>query len=114
MKSFKDKPKKISNNPFPFNYRSWVPDLNIPTDSDKYVRVISYNILCDSLLSVSTQISEEDIVKTPYLQWENRKKVIIQEILALKADIICMQEFERDEALIKELGQAGYNVWNLF
>lgn len=110
MRSFKDKKHNHNNKPFPFNYRSWVPNVEIPEESEKYIRVLNYNLLCDSLSSVSTNMYEEDLAKLPYMHWQNRRKVIVKEVLDLKADIVCFQEFERDEELIKELGASGYNV----
>ena len=95
---------------FPFNRRSWVPDINIKNLNRDYIRVVAYNILCDSLLPISTQISEEDIKKMPFLYWENRRKKIIDESKELYGDIIALQEFERDEILIDEMGKLGYDV----
>jgi len=95
---------------FPFNRRCWVPDIKINNLNGEYIRVVTYNILCDSLLSISTQISEEDIKKMPFLYWENRRKKIIDELKELDGDIIALQEFERDETLIDEMGKLGYDV----
>lgn len=95
---------------FPFNVRNWVPAIDIDETSDKVIRVVTYNILSDSLLSISTQIDEADLKKLPHLKWEKRRINILNEILELKGDIICIQEFERDEFFIEELGKNGYDV----
>jgi CCR4-NOT transcription complex subunit 6 len=89
--------------------RNWVPEINIEK-SDKNIRIITYNILCDSLLSCSTEINEEELANFPNLKWEERKKKILDELRELDADIICLQEFERDEEMIKYLGEMGYDV----
>lgn len=95
---------------FPLNIRKWVPKLNLDMNSSKYLRVLSYNILCDSLLSISTNIREAEIKRMPFLKWEERRKKILQEITALNPDIICLQELERDEFLISELGKLKFDV----
>ena len=103
--------EKFMNKNFPFNFRYFVPEINLETEQNPdYIRIISYNILCDSLLPVSTNINEEDLKSYPYMLWENRKNVIIQEIKELKGDIICLQEFERDEHFIDAMGALGYDV----
>ena len=115
-KIIKDRPRKpkrdFSNKNFPFNYRYWVPEIEIKDieTTPQYIRVMSYNILCDSLLSVSTQIQEEDLINYAHMSWENRKKAILNEIKELKPDVICLQEFERDEDLIRNLGVLKYDV----
>lgn len=99
------------NKNFPFNVRNFVPDIEMDRNDPKLIRVISYNILCDSLVSVSTQIQEEDINKLPYMQWENRRNKILMEINELNADIICIQEFERDKVFIEEMAKNNYDVY---
>ena len=51
--------------------------------------------------------------KFPFLNWEYRKKIILEELNELNADIICLQEFERDQSFIEELMSKGYEVFNL-
>ena len=95
---------------FPFNRRSWVPNIEVKQTNGENIRVLSYNILCDSLLPISTQISEDDISRMPFLHWVNRRTKIIDELAELDGDIVCIQEFERDEVLIDKMGQMGYDV----
>ena len=99
-----------SNEPFPLNFRNFIPSVDLDLTQDKYFRVVSYNILCDSLMSVSINIPEDKLKNYPYLDWSKRKQVILDEIKVLNPDILCLQEFERDENLIKEFGSLGYNV----
>ena len=89
--------------------RHWVPNINIDR-TDKHIRILTYNILCDSLLSCSTQIEKEELSKYPFLDWETRKKSILQELTELNGDLVCIQEFEKDESFIKYMGQNGYDV----
>jgi mRNA deadenylase 3'-5' endonuclease subunit Ccr4 len=99
---------------FPLNIRKWVPKLNIDLSSNKYLRVLSYNILCDSLVSISTNIKESELNKMPFIKWEERRKKILEEISTLTPDIICLQELERDDYLISELGKMNFDVKLIF
>ena len=104
----------LSERPFPYNIRRWIPEI----ETDKIIpnlkhphyltRIVQYNILCDSLLPTSTKIVEEDLVKLPYLSWENRSKKILSELKTLNADLISLIEIEKDEKFIKELNSYGY------
>jgi mRNA deadenylase 3'-5' endonuclease subunit Ccr4 len=110
-----EKPQKRENpdsdKPFPLNERRYVPNFEIKEDDENNVRVISYNILCDSLFTVSTQIPEEEMKRFPYYQWNERRSKIIKEITStIKGDIICFQELERDEEWLKEFAEAGYDT----
>ena len=112
----KEKEKEKNEQPFPYNVRKWLPEV----DNEKIIpklkhphcltRVVQYNILCDSLLPISTKIVEEDLVKLPHLSWENRSKKILSELKTLNADLITLTELERDENFIKELNNSGYEV----
>lgn len=101
----KQKPKRKfpSTNPFPFNYREWLPNIDMSLllsklqNKDYLIRVMSYNILCDSLLPISTKIPETATSQFPYLQWTYRAKQLLNEITQVSPDIICFQEIERDE-----------------
>lgn len=116
-KKSKIKPQIIlSDKPFPYNVRRWVPEI----EPDKIIaklkhphfltRVVQYNILCDSLLPISTRIVEEDLVKLPHLSWENRSKKILSELKTLNPDLISLIEFEKDENFIKEITSYGYDL----
>ena len=104
----------ISDKPFPYNVRRWLPEIEIDkiTPNLKHphylIRIVQYNVLCDSLLPTSTKIVEEDLVKLPHLSWENRSKKILSELKTLNADLISLIEFENDEKFIKELNSYGY------
>jgi mRNA deadenylase 3'-5' endonuclease subunit Ccr4 len=100
-----------STKKFPFNYRSWAPKIELDVSNNpNLIRIVSYNILCDSLLPISTQIDESELPKLPYLLWENRRQAILNEITELKPDLICFQEFERDTIIIEEFWKMGYDV----
>ena len=104
----------LSERPFPYNVRRWIPEIEPEKIITKLkhphylTRVVQYNILCDSLLPISTKIVEEDLVKLPYLSWENRSKKILMELKTLNADLIALIEFEKDQNFIKELNNNGY------
>ena len=106
----------LSDKPFPYNIRSWYPDIPLEKITEKLsqnqfpIRVVQYNILCDSLLPISTYIVEEDLKLLPYLSWENRRKKILEELKTLEADLISLIEMENDNEFMKELNNIGYEV----
>ena len=108
--------KIISQKPFPYNIREWYPDIELEKILEKIpntqypIRVIQYNILCDSLLPVSTRIVEEDLKKLPHLTWENRSKKILEELKTLNGDLISITEIENDSNFMRELNKAGYEL----
>jgi mRNA deadenylase 3'-5' endonuclease subunit Ccr4 len=89
--------------------RKWIPEIN-KNPKYNYIRVMSYNILCDSLASISTNIKESEFINFPHLNWEIRRKKILDEINLHLPDILCLQELERDEILLNSLGEIGYDV----
>lgn len=95
---------------FPFNYRTWVPNINIDLNQSNIIRVINYNILCDSLLPISSNIKEESLQKYPFYQWKIRRSKILNELKNINGDIICFEEIERDEVFIDELSKQGYEI----
>jgi hypothetical protein len=58
---------KNQEKPFPFNIRNWLPNIDQNEiksklkNPNKLIRVINYNLLCDSLLPVSTHIKEHEL-----------------------------------------------------
>ena len=73
------------------------------------IRVTSYNILADNLIEHTT--SKDDLDNNEdYLNWSNRRVIILNELRTLNSDIICLQEFEKDEKFIEEMGKYGYDV----
>ena len=72
------------------------------------LRVTSYNILADSLIGHTAYSDERaDLI---YFNWEKRRTRIISELKTLNSDIICIQEFEKDDKFIEEMGKNGYNI----
>jgi len=106
----------LSQKPFPYNIRNWYPDIPYEKILEKLsntqypIRIVQYNVLCDSLLPVSTRIVEDDIKKLPHLLWENRSKKILEELITLNADLISLTEIENDINFMKELNKARYEV----
>ena len=106
----------ISDQPFPYNIRSWYPDIPLEKISSKLsknqclIRIVQYNILCDSLLPISTHIIEEDLQKFPYFSWANRSKKILEELKTLNGDMISLIEIENDSNFMKEMNNIGYEI----
>lgn len=94
---------------YPFNVREWVPFVNIEKNSN-IVRVVTYNILCDSLISSSADIDEYNCKNNPLYMWDTRKKVILEELQEIDGDIICIQEFEKDDDIINKFAEVKYDV----
>lgn len=90
--------------------RKWTPNIDTDIYRDKMIRVMTYNILCDSLITVSTGIDEKECENNPILKWSERKQRILKEIVEFKSDIVCIQEFEKDEEFIRIMGQNSYDV----
>jgi mRNA deadenylase 3'-5' endonuclease subunit Ccr4 len=65
--------------------------------------------LADSLVEHTAELIT-DIDKNTFLNWESRRTRILNELSALNSDIICLQEFEKDETFILEMGKNGYDV----
>lgn len=72
--------------------RKWLPNLEISQDDDHVVRIMSYNVLADSYVSHVDYKNTDDET----LKWENRHKLVIEELQHLRPDIICFQELEDD------------------
>ena len=68
-----------SEKPFPFHFRNWLPNIDSSEiksklkNSNKYIRIINYTLLCNSLIPISTYIKESELIKFPYLNWEVRR-----------------------------------------
>ncbi|PVU92120.1 hypothetical protein BB561_004030 [Smittium simulii] len=88
--------------------RSWISvDKTIDVSSSEVVSVVSYNVL-GSKYATSQQYA---YCPSWALSWENRREIIISELLALSSDIICLQEVETAEYsdfFSAKLNPAGY------
>lgn len=70
-------------------------------------RVVTYNILCERYATKS----KYGYVPTRFLKWESRRQLILDELTALDADILCLQELDRasyDDFFRSELSKIGY------
>ncbi|KAF4790863.1 CCR4-NOT transcription complex subunit 6 [Turdus rufiventris] len=89
--------------------RSWImlqePDRTRPT---ALFSVMCYNVLCDKYATRQLY----GYCPSWALNWEYRKKAIMQEILSCNADIISLQEVETEQYysfFLVELKERGYN-----
>ena len=76
-------------------------------ESQNLIRVISYNILAQSLLHNSINKVYLKLAKQKFFSWNYRKRLILKNILDHKPDIICTQEFEKG-SIDKEMEKEGY------
>ena len=106
---------KHQEKPFPFNIRNWLPNIDQNEiksklkNPNKLIRVINYNLLCDSLLPASTHIKEHELSKLPYLNWEIRREKILSELNEINGDLIGFEEIERDEKFIENFIKNDYD-----
>jgi mRNA deadenylase 3'-5' endonuclease subunit Ccr4 len=101
--------KNRNDNNFPLNVREWIPYLDVDRGSN-VVRVVTYNILCDSLISTSADIDEYNCKNNPLYMWSNRKKAILNELAVIDGDIVCIQEFEKDDDIINTFAEIKFDV----
>jgi len=78
--------------PDPPNERDWVviDDSSIPPE-EKFT-ALSFNILCDKY---ATQ-SQHGYTPSQALSWDHRRELILEELRARDADIICLQEVDQE------------------
>ncbi|CAA7053079.1 unnamed protein product [Microthlaspi erraticum] len=74
--------------------------------SSERVTVVSYNILGDRNSSYHKELYSN--VSFPYLKWGYRKRLICEELIRLKPDIICLQEVDKYFDLFSMMEKAGY------
>ena len=82
--------------------------------NEEIIKILSYNILAQSLLSDSLQIPEEQVKKIPYLDIDYRVNKIFQIIDNLHPDICLFQEFEHNGKLKQKFIDNNYSYEILF
>ena len=71
---------------------------SFPTQAtDKSLRVMQWNILCDALSDAFDRVPGE------LLKWNYREPLIIQHIKDLNADVVCLEEVDKFDEIIKGL-----------
>lgn len=70
----------------------------LPTD--KTLRVMQWNILCNALAFGSF-----DRVPDEVLQWEYREPLIVHHIKEVDADVVCLEEVDMFQSIMAALGQ---------
>ena len=73
--------------------------LNMESKSEENIKILSYNILAQSLLSDSLHKSNEEIDEIDYLKLDYRFNKIFDKIVELEPDICLFQEFEQNGKL---------------
>lgn len=96
------------------NPSAWKPTF-IPMEGKKYggpsqdlavIRVVSYNILAQ--VYVKSVLFPHS--PSPCLRWKARSQAILERLLSLKADILCLQELDEFESFYKgQLDNYGYS-----
>ncbi|KAF9592025.1 hypothetical protein IFM89_011608 [Coptis chinensis] len=87
--------------------RLWVDSKSsLSFNSEERFKVVSYNIL-----GVRNASKHSDLylqVRPDYLKWEHRKRLICEELIGLDSDIICLQEVDKYNDLLKIMEEEGY------
>ncbi|XP_046749678.1 protein angel homolog 2 isoform X2 [Diprion similis] len=83
---------------------------SLPSSEANFViRLFSYNILAQYLLETHSYLYKHH--NQCSLEWETRKKLLIQEILEAQATVICLQEMQEDHLneFLKPFKEHKYN-----
>jgi CCR4-NOT transcription complex subunit 6 len=86
--------------------RPTIPLQDISASQDKF-KIASFNILCDKACTTALY----GYTPSSALQWSYRRDMILAQLRATEADILCLQEVDSDtmtEFLAKELACDGY------
>ncbi|KAJ9647069.1 Glucose-repressible alcohol dehydrogenase transcriptional effector [Coniosporium tulheliwenetii] len=78
--------------PDPPSERDWIVLDDTPVPPEDKLSVLSYNILCDRY---ATQ-AQYGYTSASALAWEHRRDVILEELRARDADILCLQEMDNE------------------
>ena len=62
------------------------------TETSDSISVLSYNILCDKYATTS----QYGYTPAKALAWDSRKELVLAEIVAQNADVMCLQEIDRE------------------
>ncbi|XP_017885683.1 protein angel homolog 2 isoform X2 [Ceratina calcarata] len=73
------------------------------------VRILSFNILAQCLLETFSYLYKGHDQRA--LSWENRRQLLLQEILEARANVICLQEMQEDHLpeFLRTFEQWGYS-----
>lgn len=78
----------------PPSQRDWIvlDETSSTTPSQEKFSVLTYNTLCDRYATTS----QYGYAPSLALSWDYRKELILQEVRAQNADIVCLQEVDMD------------------
>lgn len=79
-----------------------------PRDSDYTFRMMSYNILADSLCEHTTDHFDDFELK--YIEWKHRSAMIKKEVAFHSPDIICFQEIDRADTILLPSFESEYQI----
>ncbi|CAN8269101.1 unnamed protein product [Cochlearia groenlandica] len=104
-------PRRLHSDQMPISRiaREWIDSDHtspFPQASERFT-VVSYNILGDRNSSYHKDLYTN--VSFPYMKWGYRKRLICEELIRLKPDIICMQEVDKYFDLFRMMEKAGYD-----
>lgn len=85
-------------------------DKPVSSSEDSFVlRLLSFNILAQNLLEAYPYLYKQHDKRA--LLWERRRRLIVQEILETKANVICLQEMQTDhlDEFLDPFKELGYD-----
>ena len=81
---------------------------------EETLKIMSYNILAQSLISDSLHITEDQVQNIPYLNIDYRTDKIFQKINELHPDVFLFQEYEHKGKLSEKLNANNYSYEILY
>ena len=78
----------------------------LPSTPSLQLRILSYNILSESIRKQTPFLYRN--MHDPSVQWRSRLALVLAEVEHYGADIVAMQEVQKGNGLIQEMGRRGY------
>jgi len=78
--------------PAPPNERDWIQVDDSPIPPDEKFTALSFNILCDKYATPT----QHGYTPSQALSWDHRRELILDELRARDADIVCLQEIDME------------------
>ena len=78
--------------------------------SNSTFRVMSYNVLADSLTQME-EVASRPSYELKYLNWNYRAKLLFSEIKTYNPDILCLQEVDHHNGSFKECFENDYYIY---
>ena len=71
------------------------------TSTTSSIKVVSYNILVEHYAPIGKPILKD-------VKWEDRRDQLVERMVSLNPDVICLQEVEKFDSIAEKMSQKGY------